>query len=192
MSQQERIPIDQEVLRAARDGDAQAFERIVFCYEDKIYRFIVPMVGPVHAEDLAQETFLKLYQNIHKFNGNGTFNAWIYTIARTTVYDWLRKEQKRKDTHIIDDNDHGYEPTSQRSSERNSLEQAATKIDTRQAISKLSIMYKEIIVLYYWEDHTYDEISDILGISINTVKTRIRRAKQQLKVLLNELNGETM
>lgn len=173
-----------ELFAAARLGDARAFERIVFHFQTKIYHFISERIGHQHAEDLTQETFLKLYRSIHQYDSEKEFNAWIYTIARTTVYDWLRKEQKRTDVHIIDDDNHVFEPSNEKPGQAPAIERAAISIDTREALKQLPQDQQEALILYYWSGYTYPEIAKFLHRPINTVKSLLFRAKQRMRELL--------
>lgn len=176
--------ITKHLFIAAQAGDTQAFEGIVFHFQRKIYHFVAERVGPQYAEDLTQETFLKLYKNIHHYDASKECNAWVYTIARTTVYDWLRKERKRNDHHIIDDDNNPFEPSDEVAGQFHAIERAAVLIDAREALKQLSAEQQQALVLYYWNGYTYAEIADFLSKPLNTVKTLLFRAKQRMKILL--------
>ncbi|KKP88208.1 MAG: RNA polymerase, sigma-24 subunit, ECF subfamily [Berkelbacteria bacterium GW2011_GWA2_35_9] len=183
MDTKKRLYISQKIISQAKNGNDKAFEIIVSTCERAIYNFIFRMVQRKEdAEDLTQETFLKIYKNIKKYNPEYKFTTWIFTIAQRTVYDFLRKKRKTKELYIIDDKDNPFE-TPDKSSAYNNRDYI---IDISRSLQKLDYNYKSVLWLHYWEGLSYKEIGATMRLPINTVKTYLHRAKEKLKTQLGK------
>lgn len=130
-------------------------------------------------EDMLQNIFIKMYQNLNDFDTSLLFSSWIYRIAHNEMIDWYRKEGKRT-THSID----GDEALSRKIVAdvhiEQSLDEAALHAAVRAALTNLPPDYRDILLLRYFEEKSYDEIADILQIPPGTVAIRINRAKKRL------------
>lgn len=172
---------DKELTELAIKGDIKAFEQLVFRYEKPIFWYIKKFVAQKeNAEDLVQETFIKIYRSLKTFDPEYKFKTWIYTIATNTVYDWLRKAKKSKELFIIDDPDNSFETIDESSSYK--LIEDKELVDN--ALRNIKPVYQSAIVLFYRDELTYEEIAEVLKVPINTVKTYIYRAKKALSDLL--------
>jgi RNA polymerase sigma-70 factor, ECF subfamily len=156
-----------------------AFEKILYAYEKRIFSYLYRIVGQKEdAEDLTQTTFLKLYKNIKSINLDKNFNAWIYKIATNTAYDWLRKkrghpEQLLEDISTIE--------TIEDETAYDMIEGVESKEEVENAMNKIKKAYKSILLLFYHDELSYQEIADALSIPLNTVKSHLYRAKKALK-----------
>ncbi|MBY6038343.1 RNA polymerase sigma factor SigW [Fictibacillus nanhaiensis] len=174
------------MVSQVKKGDQEAFEGIVDLFKDKIYRHCFRMVGNGHeAEDLAQETFLRAYRNIDKYNNEFKFSTWIFRIATNLCIDRLRK---KKPDYYLDAEVPGTDGAtmySQLSSEELLPEEVVTENEQwnelQEEIMKLPEKYRTAIVLKYVEDLSLEEISHIMDIPVSTVKTRIHRGREALK-----------
>ncbi|MCM3734111.1 RNA polymerase sigma factor SigW [Fictibacillus nanhaiensis] len=174
------------MVAQVKKGDQEAFEGIVDLFKDKIYRHCFRMVGNGHeAEDLAQETFLRAYRNISKYNNEFKFSTWIYRIATNLCIDRLRK---KKPDYYLDAEVPGTDGAnmySQLSADDPLPEQVVTENERwnelQEEIMKLPEKYRTAIVLKYVEDLSLEEISQIMDIPVPTVKTRIHRGREALK-----------
>jgi RNA polymerase sigma-70 factor, ECF subfamily len=174
------------MVAQVKKGDQEAFEGIVDLFKDKIYRHCYRMVGDGHeAEDLAQETFLRAYRNISKYNNEFKFSTWIYRIATNLCIDRLRK---KKPDYYLDAEVPGTDGAnmySQLSADDPLPEQVVTENERwnelQEEIMKLPEKYRTAIVLKYVEDLSLEEISQIMDIPVPTVKTRIHRGREALK-----------
>jgi RNA polymerase sigma-70 factor, ECF subfamily len=174
------------MVAQVKKGDQEAFEGIVDLFKDKIYRHCYRMVGNGHeAEDLAQETFLRAYRNISKYNNEFKFSTWIFRIATNLCIDRLRK---KKPDYYLDAEVPGTDGAtmySQLSSDEPLPEQVVTENERwnelQEEIMKLPEKYRTAIVLKYVEDLSLEEISQIMDIPVPTVKTRIHRGREALK-----------
>lgn len=176
---------DKELVILAVKGDSKAFEQLVFRYEKPIFIYIQRFLAQKEtAEDITQETFIKIFRSLKTFDPEYKFKTWIYTVATNTVYDWLRKAKNNKELFIIDDPDTNFE-TIGTSDAYKELEEKQNKEHIDNALTKLKPVYQTVIVLYYRDELTYDEIAQVLKVPINTVKTYLSRAKKSLGELLN-------
>lgn len=172
---------EKEIIQAAKTGDLVSFEKILFKYERRIWSYIYRLVGKRHdAEDLTQETFIKLYKNIGNVDMGKNFKSWLYRIATNTVYDWLRR--KRSTPLFLDVEDPALQLETIESIDPYYYIDKTRDIET--ALMKVKPVYKTVLTLFYRENLTYEEIAEILNVPINTIKTYLRRAKQSLREFL--------
>ena len=177
---------DTDILRRFKNGDTSAFKEIVLAYQDSIYSLCTYMIGdPANAQDVAQDVFLKAYQNLKAFKPNASIYTWLYRITVNTCIDYKRKisfeslfRHHQHEEDIIEN-----EPSGDPSPESlyGSRQDAAT---LKKALGKLSQKLKAVIVMKEVEGLSYEEIADALELSIGTVKSRISRARGELKSLM--------
>lgn len=179
------IEVDErELARKSAGGDKKSFELIVGMYEKYIYRYIYWKVGEMEqAKDITAEVFLKGFCRIKNFKGE-SLKSWLMRIAENAVYDFYRKEKKRKKILIEDLNEGDIYKGSPHGSE---LEKSVENEETRRliynAIKKLSSKYSDVIILKYLMGMNTHEISNYLGISLNRVYSRIFKALRKLRKL---------
>ncbi len=178
---------DEELVLQAVAGNAQSFEELVTKYEKLVYSICYRMFNNREdALDFTQDTFVKVYKNMEKAIGKGSFKSWICTIATNTCLDEIRKRSKRNtisiDAHY--DNDESNAKREIADTSLTPLEEIVTKEDNEllnKAINNLAEDYKIIIVLRDIQGFSYDEIAESLEISLGTVKSRISRARNKLQ-----------
>ena len=165
-------------------GDAIAFEHLVRKYQKQVHTLAWRKIRDFHvAEDITQETFLQVYQKLETLEDPTRFPRWLYVIADRLCIAWLRKNQR----HIEPLEDAGIsEVETEAYSRYVASEYAKTFAEARrdlveELLAKLKEGNRTVITLHYLEGMTYAEISNFLGISENTIKSRLRRARQQLK-----------
>ena len=165
-------------------GDAIAFERLVGKYQKQVHTLAWRKVRDFHiAEDITQETFLQVYQKLETLEDPTRFPGWLYVIADRLCIAWLRRNQRH--TEPLEDTDIS-EVETEAYSRFVAAEHAKTFADARrdlveELLAKLKEGNRTVITLHYLEGMTYSEMSDFLGVSKNTIKSRLRRARQQLK-----------
>ena len=181
------IQTDQQLVTLAQSGDAAAFEMLFNRYRDGIRKLYLARTGGNgnDADDLLQETFIKVFLNLDKYDTAFTFGQWIYTIARNTFIDFVHR---RRDDLFVD-----AAPTGAASG-LNSVSQEATPeerfIDRQrgaqleQHLAKMSPRYRQLIELRFFCEYSYEEIAAELGMPLGTVKTQIHRARAQLCALI--------
>lgn len=172
---------ERELVEAAKGGNLVAFEKILCAYEKPIFSYVYRLVRQKEeAEDLTQETFIKLYQHIDSVDVDKNFRAWVYKIATNTVYDWLRKKQKRQELFIIDDPNIQFE-TIDTQTPYQDMQKVERAKDVETALEKVRPVYRAVLLLFYWQGFGYTEIAHVLSLPLNTVKTYLYRAKHALK-----------
>lgn len=176
------IPSDQELVRAALK-ERDAFAPLVARYDKKLQRYIARL-GSLDAEtvkDILQETFIKTYVHLNDYDPSFPFGAWIYRIARNETMSHFRKMKNRprsvesaEDAELFD----------KIADDLNIEREADTEINgaaIRSALDTLDLKYRDILVLRFFEEKSYDEISDILEMPPGTVAVYLNRAKAKLK-----------
>lgn len=182
MIQQDQSWMEQQWVDAARRGDKQAFSRLVQAYQRPVYNLTYRMLGSTEeAEDAAQETFLRAYSRLGQYDPQMKFSTWVFSIANHHCIDRLRK---RRAAYIsIDDNpvlENLVEDEPQ--PEHRALDNEAG-MELQALISLLDPDYRTPLVLRYWEELSYEEIAQTMGVTVATVKSRLFRARQQLMAL---------
>ncbi|WCK54804.1 RNA polymerase sigma factor SigW [Aneurinibacillus sp. Ricciae_BoGa-3] len=177
---------EQRIILRTKKGDREAFAELVDLYKDRVYRIAYRMLGnKQEAEDVAQETFLKVYANIQSYDPNYKFSTWIYRIASNLCIDQIRK---RKQTFSLDAEVTGSDgldwhdrlPDANQGPEETVITDELQE-EVQSAIMKLSPNYRAIMILRYIEDLSLQEISEAISLPISTIKTRIHRGREALR-----------
>ncbi len=180
---------DQEIITDYLNGEKEEFTEIVNRYLKMVYNFVYRLVSSEkEAEDITQEVFLKVWKNVKNFDVEKSLKTWIFTIAKNTAFDYLRK---RKDIPMsVFDNDEGenviednLEDIERRPDEVFALAQNKKQIN--KVIKELSIIQKEVIILKYVNEMSLSEVSEIMDMSKDTVKSHHRRAILKMRKLLS-------
>lgn len=180
------MDLEKRLIKQAKRGDREAFAEIVELYKDKIFQLAYRMTGNrQEAEDIAQETFLRVYANINQYNEGYKFSTWIYRIATNLCIDRARK---KKPDFSLDEKAAGTEGLdwySRLSSPDKTPEETVVTQElqnhVQDAITQLSPKYRSIMILRYIEDLSLQEISELLKLPITTIKTRIHRGREALR-----------
>ena len=181
---------DEELILAFQDGDRDAFNHIVERYKDKLTNFLYRFTYDIDAaQDLAQDTLLKVYINKDSYKEIAKFSTWVYTIASNLAKTELRKIKRRKTYTISDLSTDDREFVLHRSDEESFEDEEDTLVSGKILQKCLNILddeFKNIIILRDIQELSYDEISKILKIPLGTVKSRINRGRFKLKDLLKK------
>ncbi|MCQ1528501.1 RNA polymerase sigma factor [Lutispora saccharofermentans] len=182
MEDTERLLVDK-----SKKGDLDAFEELISAYEKKAYNIAYRMMGNEEdAKDMAQEAFIKIYKSIQNFREESSFSTWLYRIVTNVCLDELRK---RKNDRLVPlelniETDKG-SAIVELSAEKETPEDIYERVEKRQliqnAISSLGDDYKTVIILRDIQGFGYEEIASMLNCSLGTIKSRINRARNQLK-----------
>ena len=175
---------DIALIQRILSGDEGAFARLVRKYQKEIHAFVYRKIGDFHiAEDITQETFLQVYQKLETLEDPTRFSKWLYVIADRLCIAWHRKN--RLQTEPLEDHatlEIETEPYSQFVAMQNAQISAEARRDVvEKLLAKLPASSRTVITLHYFKGMTCTEISNFLGVSEGTIKSRIRRARQQLK-----------
>ena len=181
---------DEKLMSLFQGGDENAYIILVNRYKDKLINFIYHYLKDSEsAEDVVQETMIKLYQKKHYYKEIAKFSTWLYTIAKNLANTELRKRKNRKITllsHFSND-DKTYEIPSDDLEIGQQVQTDVVNEIIKNAVNQLSEKFKTVIILRDIQEISYEEISEIIGIPIGTVKSRINRARLQLQVELKYL-----
>ena len=181
---------DEKLMLLFQGGDENAYIELVNRYKDKLINFIFNYLGDSEsAEDVVQETMIKLYQKKHYYREIAKFSTWLYTIAKNLAKTELRKRKQRKTTQLSQFRkyDGNYEFPSNDPEPGHEIQTDTVNKIIRSAVDQLSEKFKIVIVLRDIQGFTYEDISEIINVPVGTVKSRINRARLQLQVELNHL-----
>jgi RNA polymerase sigma-70 factor (ECF subfamily) len=178
---------EQELIREALDGDGQAYGILVQRFQDRLFNAMLHVVGSEEeAEDVVQDSFVQAYIKLDTFQGNSKFFTWLYRIAFNNALS--RQRKKRGDLSIEQSREiTGSDPEDRHESPDEPLLRAERVALVQRALQCLTEQHRAILVLREMQDLSYGEISEILGINIGTVRSRLSRARNQLKIHLDQL-----
>ena len=167
------VASDATLVDLASAGDQQAFEYLFARYKDALmHLFEQRLDEKTMASDLLQETFIKVYLHINDYSKAYTFGQWVYSIARNTLVDHLR----RKSGDVLLD-ERFRAPLATSPSPEESVIINQTRAHFYNALEELSPEYRQVIEMRFLEEYSYEEIAEKLGRPLNTIKTQIRRAR---------------
>lgn len=168
-----------------KDEDIKAFDEIVFRYKDKIINYVYQYTNNRDdAEDLTQDSFLKLYRYRGKYKDFAKFSTWFYTIVTNTVRNRYNKEKNFSPVSFEDVSEADLETDGLISDPfefENADESGNRIVFLKKAFDMIDDMFKEVILLRYTEGLEYDKIGEILGIPSGTVKSRVNRGREHLR-----------
>ncbi len=185
---------DAQLVARARAGSQDAFRDLVLRFERPVYSLIVRMVqDPATAEDLAQEAFVKAYRSLHTYDASRKLSSWLFKIAHNTTIDHLRRHVPDTVSLEAPQDEEGRGGLAAILSDA-TVEDPAAAAERRdmarsleRAISRLRPEYREAVVLFYLEGATYQEICDVTGLPLGTVKTNLHRARKELAAEMSAL-----
>lgn len=184
--------MEKKLIKLAQKGNSSAFEKLIIKYERNIYNICLRMLNDEHeAYDAAQEVCMKIWRQIHTFEGNSKFSTWIYRIATNQCLDMLRKYKNKNEISIYQTNKNSDDEwildiKDEKADMDKHMEHLALQDIMQLALSELKDEYKEVIILRELQNQSYDEIGDILNLSQGTVKSRLSRARLALKKILSQ------
>lgn len=176
-----------KLVERARQGDVDAFEALIVQYERKVYNLAYRLTGnPEDASDLAQEAFVRVYQSLGDFRGDSSFATWLYRIVANACRDELRRRQRQRTVslEVTVENEDG-EMVRQYADEGEGPDQALERVElqrlVRETLATLDEDHRQILILRDFQDLSYQDIAELLNLSLGTVKSRINRARNALK-----------
>ena len=183
---------DADLVAALRAGDRHAvLEGLMDRYRQKVMHLAVSIVrDPALAEDLAQTTFVKVWQALPRFDGRAALSTWLYTIARNTCLTAVAKERRIVPLEDFaeladDDGDPSIFGVTQAGSESGT--QPAAEYDVGKLLAQLPEPYRRVVVLFYLEDRSCEEVGELLSMPTGTVKALLHRGRKKLAALAGEL-----
>jgi len=188
---------DEELFRLFQQGEEQAFVQLVRRYKHRLTNFVYRHLGEMdEAADIVQEAFVRVYSHRNTYNPSGKFTTWLYRIALNLATSELRRQTRRRrylkdgllsgfavSSGEVDPLDHSRRPD-------NVTESILTFELVQKALLEISPPLREVIILREIENMSYEEIVEITGVELGTVKSRINRARAQLQKLLRDVYRE--
>lgn len=172
---------DDQLIEAALKGDSAAFGSLVQKYQDRLYNTLLHVVGsPDDARDVVQDAFVKAFLKLETFRRSSAFYTWLYRIAFNTA---MSRQRRRRAVGSLDErHDCGQDPVDQNgAAPGDRLEQEELVGQVRAALETLSDDYRVVVVLRDIDGRGYDEIAAILEVPVGTVRSRLHRARMQLR-----------
>lgn len=187
--QSNSAPSDEDLILQFQNGNVYAFEQIVTRYKDQLVNFAYRFLGDLEdAEDIVQETFLRVFRKKNAYKNVAKFSTWIYTITGNLAKTELRKRKRRKLLSIstLGFEDKDFElPDTKKGPEEN-VDDLLKDSVIQKAINRLPEKFKEVIIFRDLQELSYEEISTIGKIPLGTVKSRVNRGRLKLQELLTE------
>jgi RNA polymerase sigma factor (sigma-70 family) len=182
---------DEDLMEQFQDGTVQAFNILVNRYKDRLHNFLFRYThNHEDCEDLVQETFLRVHRSRHSYERIAKFSTWMYTIALNLAKSLYKKKQRMQKVSIHEDPEDSesremhFEDTNILQDEQ--LHQKLCVKELEKALMDLNEEFREAIVLRDIQELTYEEIAEITGTAMGTVKSRINRGRLQLQEILND------
>lgn len=180
---------DEELIARFQEGDEQAYTELVNRYRDRLMSFVFRFINDMEkAEDIVQDTLLKLYTHRHYYRNIAKFSTWIYTIAGNLAKTELRRKKRHKVTNLsqmgTEESEYilpSVEPETGETAQGHFAEKQIQK-----AIQELPLHFRTVVILRDIQELSYEEISKIVDVPLGTVKSRINRARLQLQQTLKE------
>lgn len=176
---------DDQIINAIKNGDTNAYSKLVDRYKDLVFTLAIRMLkNREEAEEVAQDTFIKVFKSLDNFQGDSKFSTWIYRIAYNTCLDSIKKNKKFINDIAIDEFTVNKIKTID-----NALETIISKERSqliKECIDRLPEESSALLTLFYFEELSLEEISKIINVEANTVKVRLFRARKKLAVILEQ------
>ena len=180
---------DEELIARFQDGDEQAYVELVNRYRNRLMTFVYRFVNDMEkAEDIVQDTMMKLFTHRHFYRNIAKFSTWIYTIAGNLAKTELRRKKRHKVTNLsqMGFEEREYQLPSVEPETGETAQGHFAEKQIQKAIQELPLHFRTVVILRDIQELSYEEISKIVDVPLGTVKSRINRARLQLQQALKE------
>ena len=180
---------DHRLIADCLRGDAAAFGVLVRRHQDRLYNTVYRLIGNAEdAQDVVQEAFLNAYQSLENFKGDALFFTWLYRIAVNTAISLKRKQRVVLRIDGGRNGEPGIEPadTSEQNQPGHAIEQAEQARRIRKALNRLSPEHRAVLVMKDMEGQKYEAMAEVLEVPIGTIRSRLHRARLELRELLEK------
>src|SRR4030095_3152424 len=185
---------DEELIFSFQEGNQDAYTEIVNRYKDRLTNFVFRYVGSYdECDDIVQDTFVKVYVSKHLYTEIAKFSTWIYTIAINLAKTKISKQQKYKTFSIsdaYDDESKDFDIPDEAFTPDVDANSKFLNKHIQKALDSISESYRELVILRDVEDFSYEEIVEMTGLPMGTVKSRINRGREKLQELLKDIYKE--
>ncbi len=183
---------DAQLIQEALSGDSAAFGRLVSRYQDRLYHAITHLVGSAEdARDVVQDAFVQAFVKLETFRGASAFYTWLYRIAFNLAVSRRRRQRPTVSVEAAREQT-GREPQDANMGPEANIEQQERVAQVRAALSRLSDEHRTVLVLREMEGCRYEAIAEILEVPVGTVRSRLFRARMQLRDELRQVLQEDM
>ena len=176
------------LIQGLRQRNPEVLDRLIEEYQHRLYRYLVYITGDTaRAEDFFQETWIRVLERGHQYDGRYKFEAWLFTIARNLVIDWQRQKKALSLDAMVDPQEEGRPidlPDEKAESPLNVYLQGESEQRVQASLNRLPAHYREVLLLRFREEMQLEEIARIQSTPISTVKSRLYRGLEALKGLL--------
>jgi RNA polymerase sigma-70 factor (ECF subfamily) len=183
---------DSELVILVREKDLERYAEIIERYQGKLFAYLYRLIGnKEEAEDLLQDVFIKAYKNLHSFDAERKFSSWIYRIAHNEAVNHIKRKYLKKFISLedISSTKDKLEASSSEGGADDLWERKEAIKEVGDAVNRLPLKYRQVLLLRYFSDKAYEEIGEILEKPVNTVGTLINRAKKKLAEEINKLKN---
>jgi RNA polymerase sigma-70 factor, ECF subfamily len=180
---------DNRLIKDCLEGDTAAFGELVRAYQDRVYNTVFRLLGNAEdAYDVVQDAFLNAYLSLGSFKGDSLFFTWLYRIAINTAITLKRKRRVVISLQAARGGDNVLDPadTSQEAEPGRGLEQAEQEQRIQAALNRLSPEHRAVLILKDMEGQKYEEMAEILQVPIGTIRSRLHRARTELREVLEQ------
>ncbi len=181
---------EEDLIREALDGNSESFSQLVERFQSRLFSSMVQIVGSYdEAEDVVQDSFVQAYLKLDSFQGNSKFFTWLYRIAFNNA---LSRQRRKRPELSVDQNREltGSDPEDRVEAPDEPLLREERVSLVHRGLQMLTDEHRHILVLREMDEMSYEDIADLLSINIGTVRSRLSRARTQLRVHLEELQSE--
>lgn len=178
---------DLRLIKKCREGDTNAFGELVSRYQDRLFNTVLRLTANAEdARDVVQEAFMHAYQSLHTFKGDSLFFTWLYRIAVNTAISMKRKQRPTVRIQAGADEKNAIDPLDPDETTRpgHAIEMAEDERMVHDALAKLSAEHRSVLVMKDMDGMKYEEMADILDVPIGTIRSRLHRARLEMKDLL--------
>ena len=178
---------DNRLITDCREGNTAAFGELVSRYQDRLFNTVVRLVDNAEdARDVVQEAFLHAYQSLHSFKGDSLFFTWLYRIAVNTAISMKRKQRHVLRIAPTGEGSGAIDPLDPSESNRpgHAIEMAEEERQVHDALAKLSPEHRAVLVMKDMDGMKYEDMAEILGVPVGTIRSRLHRARLEMRDIL--------
>lgn len=187
---------EEKIIKQLKSGDYSNYDKIVDSYKNRVFGMAYKFTNDYdEAQDLGQEVFLKIYRQIKNFREESKLSTWIYRISVNTCLDWKKKKERIKSINFSSMvNEENKDQTIDIKDQSMLPDEIILKDEDQKQVHKLiyelSDKYKTVLIMYHFNEMSYQEIAKVLNIPERTVETRLYRARRMLKDKITKLNAK--
>jgi RNA polymerase sigma-70 factor (ECF subfamily) len=184
---------EQRLITECLKGHTAAFGELVRRYQDRLYNTVYRLLDNAEdAHDVVQDAFIHAYQSLNAFKGDSLFYTWLYRIAVNTAISWRRKQRSLLRLQFDSEGGAGREPAdvSEGNQPGHALEQAEEERRVQVALNRVSPEHRAVLILKDMEGQKYESMAEILQVPIGTIRSRLHRARLELRQVLEQLERE--